>query len=446
MKKTCLVMVVCAMLLLTACKHEHSYGKWEIDEAATCEEDGVKLRECDCGEEETKVIPKLEHDYESAVTQEASCQGVGVMTYTCDRCDGSYTEELAPETYTSTELYEMYLPCVGEVITYDKSGSELALGSCFVYSEDGRIITNYHVIEGAYAVSLTIDEQTYEVEKILAYDKDIDVAVLEISAAGLVEAVLCDADHAVGEAVYAFGNSKGLTSTFSDGIITYPNREYDGIHYVQHDAPISGGNSGGPLINIYGEVIGINTWTVSEAQNLNFAIHLSELEALDYDDPMTVEEYYEKECDAYSRIKNYVMEEGEYSDGEYLLLLGYDYSSDYTSIYYRLITYDPAEDQIILGCSVDNESFVMVSVDPEISGIYSWGFMFDDYYLGGTLYAASFDDDSLLSYTDYNIYSSEVRTSARKLASAMLKYFCANISTDFAELGVTAADLGFVYF
>ena len=76
-----------------------------------------------------------------------------------------------------------------------------------------------------------------------------------------------------------------LVLTFSSGLISAAPRTIDGVKYVQHEAPISTGNSGGPLINKYGEVIGINTMYVNNAQNLNFAIHLSELDNLDYSTP-----------------------------------------------------------------------------------------------------------------------------------------------------------------
>ncbi len=166
---------------------------------------------------------------------------------------------------TASEVHDKAEESVGEVVTYNQSGTELSLGSCFVYTRDGKLVTNYHVIEDAYSVKVTIDETTYGVQKVLAYDKDIDLAVLKINANNLAPLELDESTQEVGKPVYAFGSSKGLTATFSQGIITYADRIMDGVHYVQHDAAISSGNSGGPLINEYGKVIGINTMTMRDS-------------------------------------------------------------------------------------------------------------------------------------------------------------------------------------
>ena len=85
-----------------------------------------------------------------------------------------------------------------------------------------------------------------------------------------------------------------MTATFSQGIITAVNRKIEGVTYIQHDAAISPGNSGGPLLNKYGEVIGINTWTLEDSQNLNFAVSSSVLLEMKYSTPLTMEQFYDK--------------------------------------------------------------------------------------------------------------------------------------------------------
>lgn len=425
----------------------HDFGKWEIAKEATCTEEGQEVRECDCGEKETKAISTTGHSYKSEVTQVASCAHEGITTYTCSNCDDTYTETAPFQEYSPTEINKMYVTAVGEIITYDESGNEYALGSCFVYSADGKLITNYHVIEHAFSIKVTLDGKTYNVKQILAYDKDIDVAVLKISASGLNVAQLCDLDHAAGEVVYAFGNSKGLSSTFSDGMITYSNRKIDGIHYVQHDAPISSGNSGGPLINKYGEVIGINTWTVQDSQNLNFAIHISELKNLDFSDPLTMAEFYEKECNTFVKLKNYIVREGECEDGFYTVVLGSSYSSDYSAQYIRMAMYDSSDDTMMLVFSIDAETYAGFVLDREMSGSYSW-FYFDeyDYEMSGMLYASTFNNNILLGYNFNNISSSDMRSIVRELASSMIAQLCSYINSDFRTAEVTAGDLGFIYY
>ena len=198
-------------------------------------------------------------------------------------------------TYTASDIYNQAVKYVGEIVIYDKSGNELALGTGFVYSSDGKIITNYHVIEGAYSARIDINGKIYTVTSVLAYDAHIDLAVLQINATGLDTATISNGSTQVGEVVYAIGSSQGLTNTLSQGIVTYANRVVDNVAHVQHDASITHGNSGGPLINEYGEIIGINTWGVSDSQNLNFAVSINELDNLVYGTPITLSELFEEQ-------------------------------------------------------------------------------------------------------------------------------------------------------
>ena len=484
----CSLLCACCVTLPLSLLHEHSFGQWVVEHEASCEKAGQKVRTCECGEKnyeeipatghtdvewiidepatctedgskhqicsvcdktlETATIPSYGgHDYSGKVTTEATCDQDGITTYTCSNCDHSYTERFSHPVYTATQIYNSYLNKVGEVVTYDKQGNSLSLGTCFVCSEDGKLITNYHVIDGSYSIEVTLGDRVYDVTHILAYDKTLDIAVLKINASGLTPSVLCDSNHSVGATVYAFGNSQGLTSTFSDGIITYSNRDVDGIMYVQHDAPISSGNSGGPLINEFGEVIGINTWTVRDSQNLNFAIHISELSKLSYGNSLTVAEFYEKECNPFLRMVNYIMSEGNYdSDGYYYLTLGYSYSSDYSSTYTRRAYYYPDDNKITLDFIIDDgDDWAYITLYEDLSGVYDWiyyDFAYDD-YVGGTLYAWSFDSDTTLSYDDYSYTNYTSLYYARELAEAMLCLLCTYIDQDFSDIGVTAADLGF---
>lgn len=138
-------------------------------------------------------------------------------------------------------------------------------GSGFIITEDGYILTNYHVIEGYTAVEITtIDSETYEAE-VVGYDEFSDVALLKVEAEGLPCVTIGDSDVAtVGDMVAAIGNPLGeLASTQTVGYISAKNRmvNTDGtiLNMIQTDAAINSGNSGGPLFNMYGQVIGITT-------------------------------------------------------------------------------------------------------------------------------------------------------------------------------------------
>ena len=390
-----------------------------------------------------------EHTKESyVILQAATCAASGIKEYTCSKCNKTFTEEYTVSEYPADEIHEMTKKSVGEIVTYDKSGNEYCLGSCFVLDADGKIVTNYHVIDNAYSAKITLNEITYNVESVLAYDKTIDIAVLKIDGAQLSALPICKENHAVGKTVYAFGSSRGLTSTFSQGIITYSNREIDGVTYVQHDAAISSGNSGGPLINPYGEVIGINTWTVRDSQNLNFAISTLELNNLIYDDPLTVREFYEKECDPFKKLKDYAIQYGSYdaSDRDYILSLGVDYSSDYSYKYTRALLYEIASDSVLLSILINSTYLVTITID-EVDGIYDWYYYDDDgYYMGGILYASTYDSNTLLGYNRNNIYNASLRTSTRELASVMVSLLCTYMDEDLADVGISAEDLGFIYY
>ncbi|MBE7067680.1 MAG: serine protease [Clostridiales bacterium] len=433
----------------------HSYTS-EVTKEATCTEKGITTYTCKyCEDTYTEEIAKSStHSYSSTITREATCTETGIKTHTCSLCGDSYQENFSFAELPATDIFENSKNSIGEIITYDKSGGELALGTGFTYSADGKILTNYHVIEDAYSAKITINGQSYTVQSVLAYDKTIDLAVLKINATGLPVLKICTKIHPVGKAIYAFGSSKGLTATFSQGIITYADREMDGVHYVQHDAAISSGNSGGPLINQYGEIIGINTMTIRDSQNLNFAISVTELSNLNYGTPLTLAELYDKEnpeVDVFSKLKNYIIQKGKYDseDNDYTLELGYTYSSDYTSKYSRSISYDVADNEISLMLFLSSDSLsalTSIYID-EIDGVYSWGYLdsYDDLMLG-TVNGSTFTSNHLLGYSYNNITSSSTRTAVRELASTMVQLSLLYMNTDFSAIGITAKDLGFVYF
>lgn len=191
-------------------------------------------------------------------------------------------------------IYDEAAPCVVEITNYDENNEANSLGSGFFMDDEGRVITCYHVIEGAYSLSVTLqDGSVYEVDRILAYDDEIDAAILETGIKDTRYLKKADEKADEGENVYAIGSSRGMTGSLSDGIVATSSREIDGVQYIQMTAPISGGNSGGPLLNSNGEVLGINVMSMQESQNLNFALDISELDKLDYESPVTIRKFYE---------------------------------------------------------------------------------------------------------------------------------------------------------
>ncbi|HEY5514532.1 MAG TPA: DegQ family serine endoprotease [Geomonas sp.] len=151
------------------------------------------------------------------------------------------------------------------------------LGSGFIISDDGFIITNYHVVAGADEIKVKLSDGREFRGEVQGRDEKFDLALIRIDAKGhLPIAPLGDSDRMeVGEWVMAIGNPFGLAQTVTAGIVSAQGRvigsgPYD--DYIQTDASINPGNSGGPLFNTKGEVIGINTAIVAGGQGIGFAI------------------------------------------------------------------------------------------------------------------------------------------------------------------------------
>lgn len=190
------------------------------------------------------------------------------------------------ETLPGTEIYQKVLPSVVSVTAFGKnSGSS---GSGVVLSADGYIITNYHVIAGneqAWVTPLTTG--IHSQAKLVGYDAQIDIAVLKISADDLVPAQFGSSRVLeVGETVYAIGNPMGyLYGTMTSGIVSAVNRtinlQGNSVKLIQTNAALNSGNSGGALVNAYGQVVGITVAKIDPhgevtAEGLGLAIPVSE--------------------------------------------------------------------------------------------------------------------------------------------------------------------------
>jgi serine protease Do len=167
----------------------------------------------------------------------------------------------------------------------DRGGSEEAqprgVGSGFILSADGLIMTNAHVVEGADELVVTLPDKREFKAKIVGADKRTDVAVVKIEASGLPAVRIGDVNRLrVGEWVMAIGSPFGLENTVTAGIVSAKKRDTgDFLPFIQTDVAINPGNSGGPLINMRGEVVGINSQIYSRSggfQGISFAIPIDE--------------------------------------------------------------------------------------------------------------------------------------------------------------------------
>ena len=387
------------------------------------------------------------HNLIKTVEKQATCVSQGIYKFKCSNCDYSKEETYTLEILSGEAVFDLAKDSAAEIITYDKTGAEFAMGSGFVYKNDGQIITNYHVIEEAYSADVIIENNKYPVLKVLSYDINRDIAVLKINATNLKELPICSQPLKTGSQIYAIGSSKGFTATFTQGIVTTSSRIIDNVSYIQHDAPISSGNSGGPLLNGFGEIVGINTMTAKESQNLNFAIAVKEIDNLSFSSPMTLSEVADKECNPFKKLKNHIINNGELSDDRtfFTVLTGTERLKNYNAI--RGINYSISSNKLNLLLSFDT-FFLIIEIDEQTANhIWSMTESSNSYNMQGSLNGRTFSSNSTyLSYSYTNIGNYSVNKSFNELAVSMAKYLLSYLTQDLSPINVTAQDLGFKNF
>ena len=225
---------------------------------------------------------------EKATIQQSDRQPVSVQVKTVD----GQTKMEPAEVYASVVNSAVSINCSATSTNiFGQTTQTASSGSGFIITEDGYVVTNYHVISGASSVQVTLyNGDTYDAT-VIGGDSDYDVAVLKIEASGLQPVTLGEsADVNVGDTVLAIGNPLGeLTFSMSQGIVSSCDRaiNVDGTPFnmIQVDCSINPGNSGGPLVNLYGEVVGIvsakySSYSSTTVEGLGFAIPISDVRSI----------------------------------------------------------------------------------------------------------------------------------------------------------------------
>jgi serine protease Do len=213
---------------------------------------------------------------------------------TIPRTDGDASVRLictvghSGEELTASEVFAKVNPAVVTVLA-SQDGNNASMGTGIIFTADGYVVTNAHVVSGGKTCTVVLDTGAVYEALLVGMDSAQDIAVLKMSdAQDLPTAEFGNSDETVvGETVYAIGNplALNLRATLTNGLISAINRQVtvDGnsMKFLQTNAALNNGNSGGPLINAYGQVIGINTMKMNSSaatvEGLGFALPISEV-------------------------------------------------------------------------------------------------------------------------------------------------------------------------
>lgn len=146
-------------------------------------------------------------------------------------------------------------------------------GAGVVIDRQGHVLTCLHVIEGLDPIRLTFSDGQRSTAAVVGRDLGLDLALLKLDTPRAVAAPLGSAQHAAaGDDVFTMGTPRRMPFSLSRGLLAHGGRAFDGVLYLQTDLPMNGGSSGGPVLNEYGELIGVASFVVRDSQGLAFAL------------------------------------------------------------------------------------------------------------------------------------------------------------------------------
>jgi len=252
-------------------------------------------------------------------------QGVPIKYYRdeIDRIDRESFQNLAFERKpqkSPLQIFEEFSPAT--VIIHAHSSSGTSQGSGFVVDKSGVIVTNFHVIGGAEEIEVKFkDGSRHMVSGIVDYDIAKDICLLKIEADNFPEVILGDSNKMTpGEKVFVIGAPLGLEYTITDGLYSGKRKDSAG-EVMQFSASISSGNSGGPLFDSAGKVIGITSFVNTEGQSLNFAVPINDVkDCINSYSKISMDDFRQRISKAYSF---YSAAYNAYYSGNYQLAINY---------------------------------------------------------------------------------------------------------------------------
>jgi S1-C subfamily serine protease len=221
----------------------------------------------------------------------------------------------SPTPLSIPDLVRNIKPSVVAITTYDSENKKTGLGSGFFITPT-QVVSNWHVIADSFkAEAKTTTGKTYAVKGTVAFDKESDLALLQIDipASTIMPLPLAANPPTEGERVVAIGNPVGLEGSVSDGIVSGIRDIPELGRMLQISAPVSPGSSGGPVVNMMGEVVGVTRGALEAGQNLNFAVLAEKVSALKAGKLKTLPELVRGDAEKFSKDAQALIEKRDYT-------------------------------------------------------------------------------------------------------------------------------------
>ena len=317
-----------------------------------------------------------------------------------------------PKVLTAEDIYKNTASKVAMILSY-KDGIPYSQGSGF-FIDKNTLVTNFHCVAGADKIEFKItgDDEIYKGAKVVKASDDYDLAIISTKQDFPFVKIDSLGKEEVGSQVYAIGNPRGLEGTISDGILS-GKRDNEGIEYLQITAPISPGNSGGPVLNEKGEVIGVATFTFRNSQSLNFAMpikYISNCEAYVMNENPQKKQLYTDKDNAVSIAKFSIV--SHYDPCKAFVSIRNNTEQDVSGIVGQMIFYDSAGEMYdyfdfkiseTISSKMTKQTYIEVG-DNRIHPNQHWGVPVQlNYKLSGTPKAGIFRFSHSGSSSDYEI-------------------------------------------
>lgn len=182
---------------------------------------------------------------------------------------------------TAEQIFSRCNPAIVQINVSDRLRVREWQGSGFFVDARGLMVTNYHVVEGGYYFQISENDTHFSAVNVVAFDRHADLAIVRVPGRqGATLTLAGDALPPIGAKVFAIGSPKGLTNTLTEGLVSAHRDVSPRLRMIQTSAAISGGSSGGPLINEQGEVVGVNTLKLVDVDLAGFAVPVEQVHRL----------------------------------------------------------------------------------------------------------------------------------------------------------------------